>query len=301
MKCPICNTEIGASIRSKYFPHFSTCPVCTGHFAMDARAVEYPDVYFNRAGERSFFARVFSPFMSLFFRLRLGVITSAIRATPHAKVLDYGCGTGALVARLRREGFDALGYEPSPAAVAEAVAHSIPVFSALSEGRFDLIMFWHSLEHVDHPFNVITSLKEHLNPYGKLLAAIPNGGSWEAKLAGDRWFHYDYPFHRMQYTPISLEKLFHAAGFRIQRMNFFNPDYTIAGLVQTFLNFFLPKNALYSVLTHRRANFGSLAAIGIFTAAVLLVVIFSPLLILFYLAALITKNTGAIIVVAERI
>lgn len=217
------------------------------------------------------------------------------------RILDYGCGSGALVEYGARRGFDIVGYDPSSAAVAEARRRGLPVFGELPAGPFDLIMFWHSLEHADNPHAVLERAKARLQEDGHFLIAVPNAASWEAKIAKERWFHYDHPFHRVHFTPRSLGRLLGRSGFAVESADFFTPEYTFTGLLQTFLNFVFPKNALYSIVAHRRFALppSQLAAAGF--ASLAGAVLFSPFIFLFFAAALIFRRTGAMVVVAKRI
>ncbi|MEK9147805.1 MAG: methyltransferase domain-containing protein, partial [Patescibacteria group bacterium] len=177
----------------------------------------------------------------------------------------------------------------------------IPVSRDLPPGPYDLIMFWHSLEHTDRPKQVLDEARGLFAPGGKLLIAVPNAASWEARLAGERWFHYDYPFHRVQFTPTAITMLLERIGFRALSIDFFNPEYTVSGFLQTFLNFLFLKNALYTVVSHRRANVSQQKAMFSAMAGLLFLVVFSPLIGAFFILEFIFHKTGAIIVTAERL
>lgn len=214
------------------------------------------------------------------------------------RVLDYGAGDGRLVAGLRSRCVEAIGYDPSPAVAALAGERGIPVFTQISAGPYNLVMFWHSLEHVDQPLKSLATLKPFLAPQAQLLIAVPNAASWEAEFAGEKWFHYDYPFHRVHFSPQSISALLKAAGFRVERIDFFTPEYTVSGLAQTFLNFFLTKNALYSVVSHRRQERSSqsLAALSVISLIMLLAA--APILTVIYILELIFRRSGAMVVIA---
>ncbi len=296
MRCSICGEEMDSPLPS-WFPEFAQCPLCTGHFAIGPAVAAYGGEYFRESAVPSFLARIFQLVLNVFLALRVRQIRKTLTPGQHAqRILDYGAGSGALVRALRERGYNAVGYEPSAAAVAIARGAGLPISAEVPAGPFDIIMFWQSLEHVDDPLAVIQKAASMLKPTGRFIVAVPNAASWEAVIAGDRWFHYDYPFHRIQFTPKAVRTMLAAAGFRVLQSDFFNPEYTVSGMTQTFLNLFLPKNALYGVLTHRRVGAG-LPAISMSLAAV---VIASPFLALTFFLALASKKTGALIVVAGR-
>lgn len=294
--CPICGVA-AASKEAESFPYFVRCSHCGGYFLRSVAATPfYPEEYFLEPDRPTLAGRLVQPLLTWFLNLRVRQVKRLVGVEPR-RVLDYGAGRGQLVSRLRKEGIDVLGYDPSPGAVALAQRAGIPVSGKVPSGLWDLVMFWHSLEHTDEPLAVLESL--HLAPRAKLLIAVPNAESWEAAIAKDRWFHYDFPFHRIHFTPRALEFLLRRAGFRIAHTDFFTPEYTISGLVQTLLNFFLPKNALYTLVSHRRRALGVGPSFLLAAVSLLLLFIFSPLLVTFYLIQLLFRRSGAMVVVAE--
>lgn len=198
-------------------------------------------------------------------------------------------------------GFDVNGFDPSLSAVKLARENNLPVYGTIPESKYDLIMFWHSLEHSDTPLNDLKKCKQYLLPNSKFLIAVPNGESLEAKIFGQRWFCYDWPFHRVHFTPKSIQALLEKAGFKIISIDHFNPEYAVSSLAQTFLNLFLPHNALYSIVANRRI-LQSKAMILLFGfISIFMLILFSPFLIIFFLTELFIQKTAAIIVVAENI
>ena len=198
---------------------------------------------------------IFSPILDFFYSLRIKKIARML-TTKNAVVLDYGSGSGKLVDKLNEAGIKAIGFEPSAGARKIAVKRNIPIYGKVRRvpGGFDLIMFWHSLEHTENPAQVLKNIRPLLKKNGKVLIAVPNIDSFEAKIAGEKWFHFSYPLHLIHFTPRAIETMLTRNGFVVGNIDYFNPEYTVAGLVQTFLNLFLPKDVLYSVVAHRRSE-----------------------------------------------
>ena len=230
-------------------------------------------------------------------------ISSLVSSHHSPRILDYGCGTGVLVERLLKNGYEVEGFEPSQSAVALAKKIHLPVYDDLRalSGSYALIMFWHSLEHTFNPHEVMAWCRPLLEEKGKILIAVPNASSWEARLAGEQWFHYDYPFHRIHFTPRAITKMLENVGFRVISIDYFNPEYTFSGLVQTFLNFFLPKNILYSVVANRRMSRSREISSFYGFVSLFAVALFSPVLLFLFFLELAAKKTGAMIVSAEKI
>lgn len=281
------------------FPRFFFCAVCGGQVAADPAEPDYGHDYFAAAGRPAFLGRLLRPLLGGFLGLRVRRVRSLL--TQRGAVLDYGCGDGKLVQALRQKGIQAIGYEPSASARAIASNAGLPVWGELvpQPDGYELVMFWHSLEHVDAPFEVLNLLRSLLRPRGKLLIAVPNAASWEAKIAKDRWFHYDFPFHRIHFTPRAITMLLERAGFRLQSIDYLNLEYTMSGIVQTFLNYVFPKNVLYGIVSHRRLAAPRGRASAMAGASIAAAAIASPLLFVFYLTELLFRKTGAMVVIAH--
>lgn len=294
--CPICNFD-GKGFRASFLPKCTTCPSCKGHFVTKIKKTDYDDKYFEERGKKSFGAKMFSPILNFFLELRIKTITKLI--SKDGKILDYGAGSGKLVTALQGKGYKVDGYEPSKGARSIALKSNSKLLGKIPKtNNYDLIMFWHSLEHTPNPHSVIMGVKKHLAKNGKLLIAVPNAKSFEAKIAKDKWFHYSYPLHLIHFTPQSIKALLKKNGLKVETVDFFNPEYTLTGLVQTFLNLFLPKDVAYSFLTHRRYSLSREKTFYYSGLSLILTLLFSPILICSYIIGLIFHNTDAIVVVA---
>ena len=328
MHCVICGFLIVEPKLAWHLPRFVRCPHCTGYVTEEEGDVAYPQEYFTETAECPQKKSIFSPLLDFCLWMRFWKIRKIVTDTPFnspshshhpasrtrhpssgrrgwgegtSHILDYGCGNGKLVEYLRKKGFDAEGYDPEPSAVSLAQRQGLPVFNAIPARQYALVMLWHCLEHSDTPLQDIVTLKSHIAPNGRLLIAVPNGDSFEARLFGESFFCYDWPYHRVHFTPKALAVLLEKTGFRALSVDHFNPEYTVSSLTQTFLNLFLPKNALYSVVSERRKKYGAFTLLATTAVSSVMLVLFSPVLILFFLFALYMRKTAAFVVVAEKI
>ena len=96
------------------------------------------------------------------------------------RILDVGCGTGGLLDRLTRIGFNNLvGADPFIEADGRS-AEGVPLMKADLrdvDGKFDLIMFNHSLEHVPDPVETLKVAYGKLAAGGMCLARVPTTSS----------------------------------------------------------------------------------------------------------------------------
>ena len=300
MICPICGERILQDILVRHLPNFYRCPNCSGYYNRQPQSAPvYETKYFSEE-QSNFFGNWITKILDSFLFFYKRKVRKLIGLKNNAWVLDYGCGKGKFLGFLKKQGFNIEGYEPSDSAVALAKKNGWPVYRQLPNRKYDLMMFWHSLEHTDFPLKDLEKLESHLNPGAKLLIAVPNGDSLEAYLGEKKWFCYDWPFHRVHFNELSLRKMLDKVGFKIIAVDYWNLNYTIASLAQTFLNFIFPKNLLYSMVSNRRAEYSGaklfLGSIG----SILVLLLFSKLFAVIFIVLALTRKTGTMIVTAER-
>ncbi len=161
-------------------------------------------------------ARLAAPLLGAFDRRRL-----ALLPPPPGRLIDAGAGRGRFVAAARAAGYEALGIEPSlrdvdPALMrARALRAATIADAAVPDGSADIVTLWHVLEHLEDPAGALTALHAWLVPGGTLLVGVPNFGSVQRRLAGDRWYHLDLPRHRVHYTVAGVSALLRASGFEV--------------------------------------------------------------------------------------
>ena len=132
-----------------------------------------------------------------------------------SSILDVGCGSGALLLRLRNDGFTHLtGYEPH---IPEPLSYegNVKVHNQVDqvEGTFDLVMLHHSLEHMPDQHSAFKRLAGWVKPGGKLLLRIPvyPNAAWDEY--GVHWFQLDAPRHFYLHSEESLRLVAAKAGF----------------------------------------------------------------------------------------
>lgn len=302
MTCPVCGNNNARFISGSFFPKFHYCNICTAHFLNEVPAQVYEENYYQIENQNRFSKTTAKLIRVFFLRLRIYKVKLLLKTNKNAAILDYGSGPGHFVKAATAKNLGVVGYEPSEAAVKIAENNFLPVYNKIPMDRqYQLITFWGSLEHSDKPQEIIKNCREYLKNNGQVLIALQNADSWEAKWAKRKWFHYDYPFHRIQFTPKALKLMLENNSYKVVSFDFFFPEYTVSGLVQTFLNFFFPANAFYSIVSNRRINIGSDKASLISLISLITLLIFLPFLATFFLIALVFKKTGAMVIIAEKL
>ena len=104
-------------------------------------------------------------------------------------LLDVGCGTGALGARLKEQLgciVEGITYSPDEDALARERLDRVwlwdlSTWGPVGLGEFECIVCSHVLEHLTEPRALLRSLAHHLAPGGTLLVALPNVLYWRQR------------------------------------------------------------------------------------------------------------------------
>lgn len=135
------------------------------------------------------------------------------------RLLDVGCGDGLFLCRARDCGWDAIGLDPDPQAVANAVSHGLTVyegdieyFTGQSE-LFDVITLSHVIEHVFDPVKMLAQCWTLLKPGGQVWIETPNINSFGyARFQAD-WRGLEAPRHLVLLNRYSMDHVLRRAGF----------------------------------------------------------------------------------------
>lgn len=138
---------------------------------------------------------------------------------PAGRVLDVGCGNGALLCRLALAGWSPVGVDFDPDAV-EAARRTIAgdvrlgTIDDIDEAAsFDAVVMFHVLEHMHEPLHALMRARELLRPGGVLSIATPNALSWLHRVYGHQWRGLEPPRHLQVFTEQGLRALLDEAGF----------------------------------------------------------------------------------------
>lgn len=134
----------------------------------------------------------------------------------NARILDFGCGFGQLLRKLKGRGYtDLVGCDISPEALAHVASLGVSVFEgesifASGDGTFDAIVCSHVIEHFEkgEVVALLRNLRRLLKPSGVLLVCVPNAQA----NTGAYWAYEDFT-HFTLYTAGSILYVLRKAGF----------------------------------------------------------------------------------------
>lgn len=195
----------------------------------------YPNNYYSYRENKSQFLKTF--FVSLRDKHSIGMnnligsilvnhfpaplylkVFKVINAKLDWKILDIGSGTGEKLLALKKIGFkNILGIDPYLVKDIEYNNGLRILKRSLSEieGKYDLILFNHSLEHMEDPVSILKEAAQKLTDESLIVIRIPVAGCYAWKKYGTDWDGLDAPRHIFIPTKKSLKFLAEKSGFEI--------------------------------------------------------------------------------------
>ena len=127
---------------------------------------------------------------------------------PRARVLEIGCGKGALAAALGAAGHSVLAIDADGECVAAARARGVdarvaefPKLEDASAGSFDAVLFTHSLHHVHALADAIRRTRDLLKTGGTLLIEDFTWDELPAQTAAWAYAHFDAQREKLRLGP----------------------------------------------------------------------------------------------------
>lgn len=151
------------------------------------------------------------------FLLRRDRVLRLLTGASPGLLLEIGCGAGTLLHELSRKGYKTEAMETSTAALeiasyvnsGEATIYSTP--QAHWEAKFDYLLSFEVLEHIEDDHNTLAQWYSWLKPGGKIILSVP--AHMKKWTASDIWAG-----HYRRYEMKQLVDLMTASGFSIENI-----------------------------------------------------------------------------------
>ena len=144
-----------------------------------------------------------------------------LKLTKETRILDVGCGGGDIVYLLAEAGFkNPLGIDAyvksnisygNGAKVRKATLQDV-------SGKYDLIMFQHSFEHMPNQLETLQCVNRLLAKNGVCLLNMPTVSSYAWKHYKENWVQLDAPRHLCIHSQDSIRILASKAGFEVSNV-----------------------------------------------------------------------------------
>lgn len=137
------------------------------------------------------------------------------------RAVDFGCGTGGWLNVLQDAGWETHGLEPGPKAAAIAARRHAILQELPEDGRFDLALVNHVLEHLRDPLETMRRVARAVAPGGQVFVSSPDFGRLPEHT---RFGYVKSGVHIMSFTFSGLRSLLALAGLEVEE-HFASPEW----------------------------------------------------------------------------
>ncbi|HVB03745.1 MAG TPA: class I SAM-dependent methyltransferase [Chitinophagaceae bacterium] len=237
--CPLCGSEnqivklgiaIDHLVSQEHFELWD-CHQCTLRFTQDIPSIQEIDRYYcseqyisHTDTHQGLINRIYHIVRRVSLRTKFHWVQQD-SAKIQGNILDIGCGTGAFLNMMRKQGWQVTGVETNAGAREKArLLYRLDILpedalEKLQPQNFDVITLWHVLEHLYDLHGTFHQINRLLNKKGTLFIAVPNYTSADSKIYRENWAAYDVPRHLYHFSPASMQYLAELHGFSIRLLH----------------------------------------------------------------------------------
>ena len=246
VNCPCCGcSKIKRRLVDWHGISYKVCKDC-GSVYQDPRVIyEYEENYWGEIIDPDGRKRDLSQEKAFKIKNWYGDTVNYVNALPPGRVLDVGAGLGfflgALNSNWERHALDVSAYALDfiKNQCKKTVVHRGTLeLSNFPEHYFDVIMFYHVIEHLDNPRRELTILKKILKKDGILIVGTPNVASLAARIFQGKFRLYGLG-HLCLFNPQSLKRILSNSGFQVLKTEYpyWKTDYVS---LRNILSMFMP-------------------------------------------------------------
>tara|TARA_A100001011_G_C14304299_1_gene842334 strand:+ start:1452 stop:2342 length:891 start_codon:yes stop_codon:yes gene_type:complete len=134
-------------------------------------------------------------------------------------ILEIGSGPGEFLYCAKKLGFNPVGLDINPK-LSNFTKKNYDIETITNKKissikkKYSLIVSWHSLEHFEHPFDVLLSITKIVKKNGFVILSLPNPKSFGFKMLKSKWPHLDAPRHRNLIDIKTIQNFFENKKFK---------------------------------------------------------------------------------------
>lgn len=131
---------------------------------------------------------------------------------PADRVLDFGCGSGALLQAVGLRDGSLIGVEINPSAQDHARSQGLEIVAELKDvptSSVDVVISNHALEHVENPIGILREMRRVLRSGGRIVIVVP------CDRASFAFSEKDPDRHLFSWSAGNLGNLARVAGFNV--------------------------------------------------------------------------------------
>lgn len=241
--CRICNSENikNVSTNSKDYltsDNFSLCKCNNCGIVFTDPIPDNLSVFYDTNYRK--YNRITMSVLSYFYKMRTKK-WMRLFSNP-GSVLEIGCGNGMMLNEFKIKGWEVTGVErninvSNNAELNYGIKLYTPDIYAIPNNlKYDLIILFQVLEHVDDIHTLLNKLKLLLNENGKIIIGVPNFESWQSRFGKNLWLHLDVPRHLQHFSLRSLSYLLKMYNYNIISTSMISFEHDPFGWIQTIIN-----------------------------------------------------------------
>ena len=234
LNCPVCNSKIKSSSFVDWNGlNYDFCGQCGSTYQNPKVEIEYEENYWGEIIDPDGNKRVLKDEKELKIKNWYGKTVNYVNSLDPGKILDIGAGLGFFLSGVdgKWEKY-AQDYSSYSLEFIKEEDSKVNICNddlcnfSFEDNKFDVIMFYHVIEHLENPGSSLNEINRILKEDGILLVGTPNIKSIASRLFKGNFRHYGPP-HTVLFTPSSLKDLLYNNGFGIFKKEypFWGTDY----------------------------------------------------------------------------
>ncbi len=262
MECPLCFSGKFSLVydqKKTAFPGIARCSTCSHVFTIPVNPAGISSSYTEGAyqlieNRRSLWDKILT--------WEYSRIVQKINSFKKNRswLLDFGSGKGKFASLAQCSGWNVKCVETAEKRAEYAkVVYGLDVNTdSYSTGRifdnlFDVLTLLHVLEHLQSPTSLLHELiGNNLKENALIVIEVPNINSWQARIAGRYWMHWDLPRHLSHFSTARLEQFTATLGLTTLSTSHFSFHLGVLGMTDSILKKLgYRSNIIYELKTRR--------------------------------------------------